>query len=70
MLRSLLANYGKRKPRVSAGVGMHRDLKKQVREATTRTGIAKLDFIDLLRLIDDHYDQMEATITSRSTVKS
>ena len=42
---------------------MHRDLKKQVQEATTRTGIDKLDFVDLLKLIDEHYDKMEATIT-------
>jgi len=42
---------------------MHRDLRKQIKEATERSGIQKLDFIELLKLIDQHYDKMEATIT-------
>lgn len=42
---------------------MHRDLRKQIKEATEKSGIQKLDFIELLKLIDQHYDKMEATIT-------
>ena len=42
---------------------MHHDLRKQIKEATERSGIQKLDFIELLKLIDQHYDKMEATIT-------
>ena len=42
---------------------MHHDLRKQIKEATERSGINKLDFIELLKLIDQHYDKMEATIT-------
>jgi len=42
---------------------MHRDLRKQIKEATEKSGIQKLDFIELLKLIDQHYDRMEATIT-------
>ena len=42
---------------------MYRDLRAQIKEATEKSGIDKLDFIELLRLIDQHYDQMEATIT-------
>jgi diguanylate cyclase (GGDEF)-like protein/PAS domain S-box-containing protein len=42
---------------------MHRDLRRQIKEATERSGINKLDFIALLKLIDEHYDKMEATIT-------
>ena len=46
---------------------MHRDLRKQIREATEKSGINKLDFIELLKLIDRHYDKMEATITQSLT---
>ena len=42
---------------------MHRELRQQIKEATERSGINKLDFIALLKLIDQHYDKMEATIT-------
>ncbi len=42
---------------------MHRDLRKQIKRATEKSGIDKLDFIELLKLIDQHYDKMEATIT-------
>jgi len=42
---------------------MHRDLRKQIREATDKSGIKRLDFIELLKMIDEHYDRMEATIT-------
>jgi len=42
---------------------MHRELRRQIKEATERSGVNKLDFIGLLKLIDEHYDKMEATIT-------
>ena len=42
---------------------MHRDLRQQIKEATEKSGINKLDFIALLKLIDQHYDKMEETIT-------
>ena len=41
---------------------MHRELRQQIKEATEKSGINKLDFIALLRLIDQHYDKMEETI--------
>ena len=46
---------------------MNRDLRQQIREATLKSGINKLDFIELLKLIDDHYDKMEATISESLT---
>ena len=46
---------------------MHRELRQQIREATERSGSNKLDFIALLKLIDEHYDKMEATITQSLT---
>jgi diguanylate cyclase (GGDEF)-like protein/PAS domain S-box-containing protein len=49
---------------------MHRDLRKQIKEATEKSGIHKLDFIELLKLIDQHYDKMEATITQSLTSQS
>lgn len=49
---------------------MHRDLRKQIKEATEKSGIQKLDFIELLKLIDRHYDKMEATITQSLTTRS
>ena len=42
---------------------MQRDLREKIRAATEESGITKLDFIALLRLVDQHYDKMEATIT-------
>ena len=42
---------------------MDQDLRKRIKEATEQSGINRLDFIALLRLIDEHYDKMEATIT-------
>jgi diguanylate cyclase (GGDEF)-like protein/PAS domain S-box-containing protein len=42
---------------------MHWELRQQIKEATEKSGINKLDFVALLRLIDQHYDKMEATIT-------
>ena len=42
---------------------MQSDLREKIRAATEESGITKPDFIALLRLIDQHYDKMEATIT-------
>ena len=42
---------------------MDRDLRNKIKQATESTGIEKADFIDLLRLVDEHYEKMEATIT-------
>jgi diguanylate cyclase (GGDEF)-like protein/PAS domain S-box-containing protein len=49
---------------------MHRDLRQQIREATEKSGIDKLDFVELLKLIDQHYDKMEATITQSLNSKT
>ncbi len=42
---------------------MHRELRQQIKEATEKSGINKLDFVALLKLIDQHYDKMEETIS-------
>ncbi len=42
---------------------MHRELRQRIKEATEKSGINKLDFIALLKLIDQHYDKMQETIT-------
>ena len=42
---------------------MEHDLRKKIRAATEESGVTKPDFIALLKLIDQHYDKMEATIT-------
>ncbi|MGB5334040.1 MAG: EAL domain-containing protein [Woeseiaceae bacterium] len=42
---------------------MQKDLRDKIRAATEESGITKPDFVDLLKLIDQHYDKMEATIT-------
>ena len=41
---------------------MHQELRQRIKDATEKSGINKLDFIALLRLIDQHYDKMEETI--------
>ena len=46
---------------------MDRDLRDKIRRATETSGIEKSDFIDLLRLVDQHYEKMEATITQSLT---
>jgi diguanylate cyclase (GGDEF)-like protein/PAS domain S-box-containing protein len=46
---------------------MHKDLREKIRRATEESGIEKPDFIELLQLVDEHYDQMEATITQSLT---
>ena len=42
---------------------MQKDLREKIKAATESSGISKPDFVDLLKLIDQHYDKMEATIT-------
>ena len=42
---------------------MRRDLREKIRAATQESGTTRPDFIALLKLIDEHYDKMEATIT-------
>ena len=46
---------------------MHKDLRAKIKQATEASGIEKPDFLALLNLIDQHYDQMEATITQSLT---
>jgi diguanylate cyclase (GGDEF)-like protein/PAS domain S-box-containing protein len=46
---------------------MHKELRARIKEATEKSGIEKPDFLELLRLIDQHYDRMEATITQSLT---
>ena len=42
---------------------MQKDLRDKIKAATEASGITKPDFVELLSLIDQHYDKMEATIT-------
>ena len=42
---------------------MDPDLRDRIKRATESSGIEKSDFIELLRLVDKHYEKMEATIT-------
>jgi len=42
---------------------MQQDLRDKIKAAREQSGITRPDFIDLLKLIDQHYDKMEATIT-------
>ena len=42
---------------------MYGDLREKIKAATEESGLTKPDFIALLKLIDAHYDKMEATIT-------
>ncbi|NIL93147.1 MAG: EAL domain-containing protein [Woeseiaceae bacterium] len=42
---------------------MHKELREKIKRATEESGIEKPDFIELLQLVDQHYDKMEATIT-------
>ena len=46
---------------------MDRDLRDKIRKATESSGVDKADFVELLRLVDKHYEQMEATITQSLT---
>ncbi|MEJ2273656.1 MAG: PAS domain S-box protein, partial [Woeseiaceae bacterium] len=49
---------------------MERDLRDKIRSATEDSGITKPDFVALLKLIDQHYDKMEATITQSLRIQS
>jgi diguanylate cyclase (GGDEF)-like protein/PAS domain S-box-containing protein len=46
---------------------MHKDLHDKIKQATEMSGIETPDFLELLQLIDQHYDKMEATITQSLT---
>ncbi|MDH3337821.1 MAG: EAL domain-containing protein [Gammaproteobacteria bacterium] len=46
---------------------MHKELRDKIKHATEASGIEKPDFLELLSLIDQHYDKMEATITQSLT---
>jgi len=46
---------------------MHKDLRDKIKQATEESGVEKPDFVELLSLIDAHYDKMEATITQSLT---
>ena len=46
---------------------MRKDLRDKIKRATEESGIEKPDFVELLNLIDAHYDHMEATITQSLT---
>jgi diguanylate cyclase (GGDEF)-like protein/PAS domain S-box-containing protein len=46
---------------------MHQELKNQIKEAARKSGDKKLDFSALLKLIDEHYDKMEATLSESLT---
>ena len=41
---------------------MRQGLRDKIRAASERSGLTKPDFVELLDLIDQHYDKMEATI--------
>ena len=49
---------------------MHKELRDKIKHATEVSGIEKPDFLELLELIDQHYDKMEATITQSLTSTS
>lgn len=42
---------------------MHQELKQQIKEATDKSDDKKLDFNALLKLVDEHYDKMETTLS-------
>ena len=49
---------------------MDRELRDKIRQATESSDVEKSDFIELLRLVDRHYEQMEATITQSLTAST
>jgi diguanylate cyclase (GGDEF)-like protein/PAS domain S-box-containing protein len=49
---------------------MQGDLRDKIKAATEGSGITKPDFIELLKLIDQHYDKMEATITQSLQIQT
>ncbi len=49
---------------------MDRDLRDRIRKAAEATDINRSDFIELLALIDEHYDKMQATIAETIVTQS
>ena len=49
---------------------MDQDLRDKIRQATEQSGVERSDFLDLLRLVDAHYDRMEATISETLSARS
>ncbi|MBT8077946.1 MAG: EAL domain-containing protein [Gammaproteobacteria bacterium] len=49
---------------------MHRELRNQIKRATKKSGSNKLDFVALLKLIDEYYDKLEATVTQPAAATS
>jgi len=47
---------------------MRKELRDKIKRATTLSGMEKPDLAELLELIDQHYDKLEATITSLQDV--
>jgi len=46
---------------------MRKDIRDRIKQATESSGIEKPDFLELLQLIDQHYDKLEATATQSLT---
>ncbi len=55
---------------IATECGMDKDLRDKIREATEGSDAAGGDFIELLRLVDAHYDRMEATISETLSARS
>jgi len=49
---------------------MRNDLRDKIKTATEASGVTKPDFVELLTLIDQHYDKMEATISESFQAQS
>jgi len=49
---------------------MDSDLRDKIKQAAEATDIEPSDFLDLLKLIDQHYDKMEETISQAVTAQS
>jgi len=49
---------------------MDSKLRDKIRKATEESGVRKSDFIQLLGLIDEHYNKMEATLTQTLSVNT
>ena len=48
---------------------MYQELRQRIQEASEKSGINKLDFIAILKLIDEHHDKMEATVSQSLTAQ-
>ena len=49
---------------------MDSKLRDKIRKASEQSDVKKSDFVELLSLIDEHYDKMEATITQSLSVNT